>query len=445
MKSSKSTKADRQRLPWLDLIRGAAIIWIFLVHFVERFMAGSFFANPSGSWPSLADRIAQLALLPVSGAPGVFINVLRYIGWLGDQGVQIFLVASGFGLTFAILKKGEPIHAREFYEKRLFAILPLWWAAHVLFIGLSILVNGKLRLTDWRTFASLLGFRFLPEVQYYFSASWWFIGLLLQLYLIFPFLYRLLERMKPVRFFLVVGGVSVLVRLAGLLALHRYLDWWSRGGLFVFRLPEFAFGMSFAALFLEDTEKINRWTTSPAAVLAWLGVYLAGNLLSFTLWGMSVAFLLTGAAAFVLLYGLTSRIQRPPTGVFIWTGRHSYAIFLVHHPVLAFLVSRTLSLDASVKILVLLGLAAIITVIVAISLEVATNAFVKNTIQLAVYRTALVVAASLVLALSAEAQIRVLEPQEVLCWGGTRCAGTRPGVRPSPETQPCYTASLVGL
>ncbi len=105
---------EHARLIWLDIVRGIAIVWIILVHFVERLVPGSFFANPTHGWPSIAGRIVQLKPLAVPGVSGIFVNALRYVGWLGDQGVQIFLVASGFALTFAAIKKGGELNQKEF-------------------------------------------------------------------------------------------------------------------------------------------------------------------------------------------------------------------------------------------------------------------------------------------------------------------------------------------
>lgn len=388
-------------------------------------MPGSYFANPTDSWPSLLNRIQQLKTLPIPGASGAFINALRYIGWLGDQGVQIFLVASGFGLTYAALKKNETIRADAFYKRRLMTILPLWWVSHIVFLILSLFSNKGMQVTDWRTLASFVGLRFIPRVFYFFSPAWWFIGLLLQLYLVFPFLYRLLMKMKPVRFFLIIGGCAVVIRLAGLLILHRQLDWWSRGGIFISRLPEFVFGMSFAALLFNNSEKTNRWTKTPFAILSWILVYVLGNLFSFTLLGMAVAFLFTGAGAFVMLFSMMSTIKKPITGVFSWAGRHSYSIFLIHHPILIFLVSSSLPLIALSKILALLALSSVITLPAALALEAITNGTIqfiskqrrKKNIWNVTFPIMLAILGAFALALAAELLVRILDPQEVLGWG----------------------------
>lgn len=95
---------------------------------------------------------------------------------------------------------------------------------------------------------SLLGIRVRPEDLYYGAGSWWYIGLLVQLGLIAPFLVRLARRSDGFRILGYLLGASVFVRGAGLLILegHPYLDAWSRGAIVVTRLPEVLFGMMLA-------------------------------------------------------------------------------------------------------------------------------------------------------------------------------------------------------
>jgi len=412
------------RLTWLDSIKGIAILWVFLVHFIERFMPGSFFANPGENWQALSARIAQLMPLEISGLPGIFINLLRYLGWLGDQGVQLFLVASGFALSYAALIRSRNIRPSEFYAQRFFRIYKSWWAVHVFFMMLWIVLGMGLSVKDWRTWASFMGFRFFPQTMYFFSPAWWFVGLILQLYLVFPFVFRLLCRWSPTRFFLVFGGGAILIRTVGLLLLDTHLDWWSRGAVFLPRLPEFIFGMAFAKYLIEKPDHAVQRLKSPMGIATTIGIYILGNIASFTLPGMALAFILTGAGAFLFLFAVLSRSDRPSFGTLSWCGRHSYSIYLCHHPVIIFLVPASLALDATGKIFTLMTLSLALSIAGGLFLEYFTrkssetyrNWIKKGSRGMAV-RIASALAVSAALPFGFETAIRTLCPQEVLGWG----------------------------
>lgn len=415
----------KERYIWLDITRGLAILWVFLVHFYERFGHGSMFANPGVNWPPLSERIAQLTPLDVDGLSGVFINLLRYVGWLGDQGVQIFLVASGFALVLSALNQSTEFSIREFYARRLVRILPLWFAAHIVFIATYVVLHKGLSPTDWKTWASILGLRFIPGVMYYKFPAWWYIGLLLQLYIVFPWLFLMLRRWSPIRFFVITGGAAIIIRLAGLLVFEQNLDWWSRGGFFLSRLPEFLFGMAFAKWLATAGSKELERLKRPVGVASIIGLYLLGNICSFFLLGMSVAFLLTGAGFFLFIFALFSQKDLKQNGLVAWAGRRSYAIYLFHHPVILFLVPKNLAFEATGKILTYLITIWAISIIVGLVLETATNHVFgihrrwianRGLVGTAV-RWMTVLAIISCLAIGAEAFIRKVDPQEVLGWG----------------------------
>jgi peptidoglycan/LPS O-acetylase OafA/YrhL len=419
------THSPKERYIWLDITRGLAILWVFLVHFIERFGPGSMFANPHKDWPPLSERILQLTPIDVSGLSGIFINLLRYVGWLGDQGVQIFIVASGFGLALSALNQNTELSIREFYTKRLARLLPLWFAAHIIFIATYAVSHWGLPLTDWRTWASILGLRFIPQVMYYKFPAWWYIGLLLQLYVVFPWLFFMLRRWSPLRFFVIIGGAGIIIRLVGLLVLEQGLGWWSRGGCFLTRLPEFSFGMAFAKwLMTASSEKLDR-LKCPAGVASLIGFYLLGNICSFFLVGMSIAFLLTGAGFFLLIFALFSPKDLKPGGLVARAGRRSYSIYLFHHPVIIFLVPSSLAFDATGKIFIYLIAALAMSIVVALVLETATSnllgilkRWIANRVSVvAAVRWLIALSIILFLAIGAEIFIRMVDPQEAGGWG----------------------------
>lgn len=412
------------RHEWLDVVRGLAMAWIFLVHVVEKVLCCPAFGNPGEDWPPLAERLGQLRPLPLEGLSGIIVNALRYVGWLGDMGVQIFVVASGFGLALSALKPSG-ISAGEFYSRRLMRILPLWWAAHLLFVATSLGLGG-LEVSDWRTWASFAGLRFLPSVLYFFAPAWWFFGLILQLYAVFPLLARWLRDWPLQRFLLLVCVGSIGVRLVGLLASAYFipsaLDWWSRGGLFVSRLPEFSFGMAFAALIHRCPHDAARWFRGTRAITGSLAVMGLGIGALFTLTGLSFAMLLTGASFTVLFYALAPSargVLRPVA----WFGKNSLPFFLVHDPVVAHLGPTNhedlgmFSVRTVLAFAVSLGLGQVLTA----GTDLAVARIARSRQSVGTLRTALrggiVLAALAMLALAGELMVRRFAPQEVLGWG----------------------------
>ncbi|NJN63818.1 MAG: acyltransferase, partial [Acidobacteria bacterium] len=237
-----------ERLVWIEALKGLAMLWIVLNHLVEILFGSPYFANPSGRWPPLAERIAQAQPLAVDGIAGIAVNLLRWVGWCGDQGVQIFLIVSGFGLAWSLLQRnaGADVAVGSFFWRRAKRIYPLWWAAHLLLIVTGFLFDDGLYLSDPRLVPSLLGVRFLSSAFAYGAPAWWYIGLQLQLYLVFPLLWAL-GRKRGAGSVLVVGvAVTLVSRAVGLLVFDNYLDPWLRGAFFPTRLAEFAFGIWFA-------------------------------------------------------------------------------------------------------------------------------------------------------------------------------------------------------
>jgi peptidoglycan/LPS O-acetylase OafA/YrhL len=327
---------------WLERIKAIALFWIVLNHIAERLFGFPHFANPVTDWPPMAERIAQWAPHTGHGASTLPLNILRYIGWTGDQGVQLFLIASGFGLTWGLLRHNSPdaLPLRTFYARRIARIYPMWWGSHLFFIATGLLGWG-LSVSDPRTYASMLGIRFTPGLFYYFAPAWWYIGLLLQLYAIYPLLWQALRRTTPWRFFLALAVISFVLRGVGLYFFDGYLDYWSRGAIFITRLPEFAFGMALAAWMHAAPAPASALLRHPTVLGSAILLYLLGTALAFTLWGMTVAPFLMGLGAFVVLRTLVIALERPGRaggGPLMWTGRHTYSLYLLHGPLVTLCV-----------------------------------------------------------------------------------------------------------
>ncbi len=422
---------------WLGPLKGIAILWIFLNHLVERIFGFPFISNPNSVWPPFVDRLEQIAPIDF-GSPvnDVLLNLARYLGWAGDQGVQLFLIASGFGLMWSVQKRGGEEDFRNFLWRRLGRIYPLWWGAHLFFLVLSVFVGRYgMQPFDPKFYLSMIGFRATPEMIYYFAPAWWYIGLILQLYVVFPLLARWLRRVGASRFLMWTLGVSFLVRLVGLYWFQGYLDAWSRGAIFVTRLPEFAFGMAVAWWLFEHPEPTDRALRSRWVVAAAIVGYGVATGLALTLWGMAVAPFLHGAAVFVLLYGLLARAGRRLARVIAalsWFGAISYSLYLTHHPITAFLVERrSVPTLADIAFGVPVFAAA---VVVALLLEKVVGWVQSAVIEQCRRKGARWVVISLIAAalvavgllLGAEAAVRHFNPTEANGWG------ERPSLEPHP-------------
>jgi len=129
--------------------------------------------------------------------------------WFGWQGVHIFLVLSGFGLTYSCLKKGGNIAWKQWYLKRFERIFPTYWFVCIcIFFSLSLfhLINqNDVVINLLKTIRNLVLDIFLLKnfsISTIFPAyndPLWFIPFIVGFYLIFPFLYYLIVRYSTLK------------------------------------------------------------------------------------------------------------------------------------------------------------------------------------------------------------------------------------------------------
>ncbi|HVR84632.1 MAG TPA: acyltransferase family protein, partial [Planctomycetota bacterium] len=214
---------------------------------------------------------------------------------------------------------------------------------------------------------SLAGLRVDGSTFYRYSPSWWFVGLLLQLYLLFPLLWTLMNRLGPIRF--LVGAVvsSAIARGAGMVFFGPYMDPWLRGSVFITRLPEFALGMALARVIEDAPDPWEVRLRSRACTLAATGLYLVGTALSLTWAGMTIAPFVVGLGLLGMLYPLLAAGSRGSrAGALGWVGVHSYGIYLVHESVMYRWVAPS---DSRSRVILLLFACAGLSVLIGVGLE----------------------------------------------------------------------------
>ena len=178
----------------LPALRGLAIIWIVAYHLM-------------GNTRGYLNWSAAIATLSQNNLKSIIETVLEIFISAGSTGVNVFLVISGFGLTASWWKKYgsqgvEQMPLLSFWKRRILRIVPQFWAAVVIALilyavnpswapfGQSVWQQGPLAslLAIATTLSTLRNF--IPEHYYFLNGAWWYVGLSIQLYLVFPYLIR---------------------------------------------------------------------------------------------------------------------------------------------------------------------------------------------------------------------------------------------------------------
>jgi len=364
------------RLDWLDGMKGIAILWIVYFHaFMCLDVPGplstdDYFGEYSqrceltGFWSEL--RCAFEAL---------FVAVSR----LGFHPVPVFLVLSGFGLAYSLAKTGEPTGGWiGWYKSRLLRLFPMYWLAHVIYLVVPFQVQYE--PIDYRFVLSFFGDRVWPidMIMFYFNPALWYFGLLLQLYLVFPVLFRLLQRLGPLWFLVFATIVTVACRyvLLRVWVVHGY---YVEGGFFLPRSFGFMFGMTFGWLFRKDAATTGRWLFSTPVLL--LGIASEGlALYSYApLWTYAFNDLLISVGLTIIVAHVAHELGRvPAVGRALATmGAFSYGLYLLHQPFILYFAPKIAKLPMPDFVVLICGLIAILATL-SMAIEKRMNALAQR-------------------------------------------------------------------
>ncbi|MBE9178830.1 acyltransferase [Oculatella sp. LEGE 06141] len=329
-----SETAHFELLTLLDCCKGLAILWIFLIH-----------------------------------CKG---------GWFGWQGVHLFIVLSGFGLTYSCLKRQQTVDWKQWYIKRATRLLPTYWLV-CLFGFLLFLVTqaSGVDATKTSTFnpwillffnISLLRNFFNPISENSPNVSLWFVPLIAQFYLVFPWLYCRLTTIKTLRGWVLIPLGLVLSEflyravaiywLDGMPVayLHGFLNHWvmavepldrlkdtltlpfQEAAPFQFlpsRLAEFLLGMIGAIALKYYNQAFSRCILNQWLGVVGIGIWLVGNALLYAGllgWVFADFTIAIGLTIWMLNFAHALRLHSPQ--LFRMLSRMSpwsYYIFLSHY------------------------------------------------------------------------------------------------------------------
>lgn len=315
MKSSLNNYTKRDT----DIIKGFAILCI-VFHNYFHWLAPSPGENEFNFSLTHVKNMFHL----LGQQPGEFVNIL--FSYFGHYGVQLFIMISGFGLVLSMMNR--PRTWGSFMLSRLKKLYPLLLTAIVFFFFGRLLMEGRGLDALERTeigYKLLFIHTLLPNSGLSVCGPWWFFGLIFQLYLVFPLLFRCLKKWGWGAF-----GVVCVISYGLIFLFREYLN--LHQGVIIMQnapahLPEFCFGMMLA--FNRDKRLHWLWL-----VLA-LAVFVGGNFVSALYPFTFLSLCIITVFAYHGLKQLSMRIQKHRTlssqfSVLSYFGGLSMMLFVVH-------------------------------------------------------------------------------------------------------------------
>ena len=297
--------------------------------------------------PSYRPDIDGLRAIAVLGVVFFHVGIGQFTG--GYVGVDIFLVISGYlisGILFAEYDRTGSIALRDFYYRRLKRITPALIATILLSTIFAVWLYSPALLRDYGESAWMAALS-ISNIGFYLSSGYfdtdahvkpllhtWSLSVEEQFYAVWPLLIVLVSRVPRWRF------VSIgVVALISLLAAELYLSF-DRDAVFYlvpFRIFEFALGALVHA-FPNNIRPNLRWLNEGFAAICL--VVMVSCMFVFdenTPFPGVIAIIPCLAAAFFIwtTHTTTARIL-VGNSLMVAIGRASYALYLVHWPVIVF-------------------------------------------------------------------------------------------------------------
>jgi peptidoglycan/LPS O-acetylase OafA/YrhL len=319
------------------VIKGLAILMIVLYHQQYNLASLTYLIirgeGPGHYFERIAGMIAQNVL-----------NVVPFLYYLGFSAVGVFFILSGLGLTIKYTK--QKLNFKNYSKQIIKLLLPYFIA-----IPITFLINYSLQYlwlqrgiisqmpqpfeiyTPNQYLESYMVFTrwFNDRLALNFVGTWWFVGIILQFYLLFPILLRLSNKLGAKNLLIISLVLSFVYR--GVVALTTNSSPVGIQGAellyfinFPARLPEFAFGIYLAQK--PDILKY-RYITIFGILL-----FLGGLILSTTTIGLAFNDFFLGSGLLLILFKIAKSISSSRFNIFELFGKYSYQIYLYHEPAL---------------------------------------------------------------------------------------------------------------
>ncbi len=351
------------RLASIDILRGLAILWVIIFHlWIDINLVAP---PPADQYRTFWGRITDGDFARI---PTALIDAIARIGF---QGVPLFMMLSGLALYLSASRRREAPSLIRWYYARLRRVLVPYWAGFFVFLAVVCAIALVQMWLDGRSFSyqyhhgvSLAAYHVIdvgwddapaslllvPRLLFddYFGAypeGLWFVAILVQYYLLFPMLRRVLDSVGPALFIasvllLTVVAKGVLIATFGGLELESAPRF--DGGWAPFRLYDFALGMTVGYLLVHRRALLDEYATSPfdVASIVVLGLLfqIGGTMLDDRQGYANAAgapMVITGLTllALPLIARRPSRMElQAPVRLIAWVGTISFAVLIINEP-----------------------------------------------------------------------------------------------------------------
>jgi len=308
-----TSQAGKENLAFIDALRGLAALYVVICHV-------GFIPTPPLTLPELEKNFV----------------------YGGHTGVILFFLVSSFTLSLSSeLRQHENNHLVRFYIRRLFRILPLFYASLLLACLRDYVLHGFIHEPS-AIFSSLIGVFQPGKIDGMVWASWT-LGIELTFYLVFPFVFTLANNLKRALIFL---GATIAIDFVFskfiMASLPADIHNSSIRFTFFHNLPFFLFGIVF--YFLCQKKIVSSRGGRPIGYLVtYIALLLFAVLIvwkpeSYTALAGGGHYLVTATMVLLMLglvYHPTSFVVNPATR---FLGKISYSLYLIHPPLVFVLI-----------------------------------------------------------------------------------------------------------
>ncbi len=230
--------------------------------------------------------------------------------------VSMFLFVSGYGLTISYRKNKTTL--KKFYLRRLSKLYETYWVIFTIFIVISILVFNRLPSEVYGDeYLIKMAINFFA-VQLYFpnyvghgyNPTWWFMTLIITLYLLYPFMYNFLKKMK-------ILGLLIMIFIS-FLSLPVLSAW----------IASFALGIYIAEYKVFD--KVLEYNENYLLLISIIAILTISMLKLFEIPGSGNRLDFLFSFFIIMVSWLIFRNDSIIKNVFVFIGVHSFNIFLFH-------------------------------------------------------------------------------------------------------------------